>query len=183
MFNRLVSIEASCPALFIFLGPHWRLCVMRNSLCIPLGLYAQDSSPLLWDRCSLTERICIRTDIPAGPSIDRFCCVGHTIACWPEHSPRSWSLIGVDFALCAIRRVFSVSLSAINSSHHFIISTQSHYAWHDVSIRNTTLRTLASFRGVCHPRKSTRTKLQVASVSKGPGRRALTFWTSQAEPS
>ena len=138
-------------------------CRARN---IYSRLYAQDSSPLLWDRCSLTERICIRTDIPAGPSIDRFCCVGHTIACWPEHSPRSWSLIGVDFALCAIRRVFSVSLSAINSSHHFIICTQSHYAWHDVSIRNTTLRTLASFRGIFHPRKSTRTKLQVASVQQ-----------------
>ena len=113
-------------------------------------LYTPDSRPLSWGWCFFTGRICIRTDIPAGPSIVGFCYVRHTIACWPEHVQRPWGLIGVDSALCAIRHVFSIALCAINSSHHFIICAQSHYVWHDVSIHSG----LWPLRGVCHPRET-----------------------------
>ena len=115
-------------------------------------LYTQDSGPLSRGWCSLLGRICIRTDIPAGPNIARFCYVRHTIACWPEdvqRPPRSWGLIVVDSALCAIRHVFSVTLCAINSSHHFIICTQSHCVWHDISIHSG----FWPRRGICHPRE------------------------------
>ena len=45
LFNRLVSTEASCPVLFVFLGSQWcPLCVMRNSLCISHRAM-RDSSP------------------------------------------------------------------------------------------------------------------------------------------
>ena len=52
------------------------------------------------------------------------CNVGHTS--WPEHAQRfarSWVLIGVNCALCAIRHVSRRAPCAINSSHHIIICT------------------------------------------------------------
>ena len=35
-----------CPALFLFLGPHWRLCVMRKSLCISRNAIRNQLQPL-----------------------------------------------------------------------------------------------------------------------------------------